>query len=445
MLSGLAEDGGLFVPDQWPKMDEEALATLAGRSYEEIAVEIMMPFVGDDFEIGELREHVEAAYSGFAHDARCPLVQYDRNSFILELFHGPTLAFKDFAMQLVGRLLQAALSRRNRRATIVGATSGDTGSAAIEAFRGMASVDVFILYPDNRVSDIQRLQMTTPSESNVHALAVDGDFDDCQALVKAMFNDAGFRKEMQLAAVNSINWARVLAQTVYYFASAIALGAPRRPVSFSVPTGNFGDVFAGHVARTMGLPIRDLIIATNQNDILHRALNSGSYEVRSVQESISPSMDIQVSSNFERVLFDACGREPRAVVDMMKQLKSGGFRISQGPWDWLRRNFRSGSCSEEETRTTIAATRSGTGLIVCPHTAVGIKVASEACKGSKVPVVALATAHPAKFPQAVEEACGVWPELPARMADIHKRPEGICKVANELEAVKRVVRERCAS
>ena len=442
MLAGLAEDGGLFVPDGWPQLAEPEISDLAGRRYEEIAERVMRPFVGDDFSGSGFREHVEAAYSGFAHGARCPLVQVGPNMFLLELFHGPTLAFKDFAMQLVGRLFQAVLERQGRRATIIGATSGDTGSAAIEAFRGMGSVDVFILFPDGRVSEIQRRQMTTATEDNVHAVAVAGDFDDCQALVKAMFNDSGFRDRMKLAAVNSINWARVLAQTVYYFAAATALGAPRRRISFSVPTGNFGDIYSGYVARRMGLPIEVLAIATNQNDILHRALSTGGYRMHEVKESFSPSMDIQVSSNFERALFDACDRDAESVRGMMSRVGSGGFDIGAAELAKLRAQFSSGSCTESETLAVIGSTRDRTGLVVCPHTAVGLKVAEEVAGPPDVPVVALATAHPAKFPDAVERACGVRPALPHRMADIGRRPERVCRVPNDLEAVQRAIIER---
>ncbi len=444
MLTGLAEDGGLFVPDRWPQLGYSEMRDLIGRRYEDIAVRVMRPFVGDEFGSEEFREHVEAAYAGFAHDSRCPLVQIGPNRFLLELFHGPTLAFKDFAMQLVGRLFQAALERGGRRATIVGATSGDTGSAAIEAFRGMKSVDVFILYPDNRVSEIQRRQMTTASEANVHAIAVSGDFDDCQALVKAMFNDAEFRQGMKLAAVNSINWARVLAQTVYYFSAATTLGAPDRKVRFCVPTGNFGDIYSGFVARRMGLPIESLTIATNQNDILHRALSGGSYRMQEVRESISPSMDIQISSNFERALFETSGRDAGSVRNMMEQLKQGGFDIKGDLLASLRSEFGSGSCSEEETMAAIGSTWRRTGQVICPHTAVGVKVADDTRGSPETPVVVLSTAHPAKFPDAVERACGVRPGLPVRMHDIHQRPERVCRVPNSLGQVQQTIRERSA-
>jgi threonine synthase len=313
MLTGLARDGGLYVPKSIPTLSQAEIRAMAGLSYEEIAFRVMRPFVGDSFSEEEFFEIIQRSYAGFRHSARAPLVQLQSNHFLLELFHGPTLAFKDFAMQLIGQMFQVALRRREEHVTIVGATSGDTGSAAIEAFRGLDAVDVFILYPHDRVSEVQRRQMTTPKDSNVHALAVDGHFDDCQARLKDMFNDFDFRDSVRLAGVNSINWARVLAQVVYYFSSALSLGAPDRPVSFTVPTGNFGDVFAGYIAKRMGLRIDQLVVATNQNDILHRCLSTGKYKKNMVLPSLSPSMDIQVSSNFERALFDAYDRDGSAV------------------------------------------------------------------------------------------------------------------------------------
>jgi threonine synthase len=440
MLTGLARDGGLYLPDHVPPMKQSEIASLAGLSYEEQAFVIMRPFIGSAFTDDEFREIIARAYAGFGHPARAPLKQLAPNHFLLELFHGPTLAFKDFAMQLIGQLFQAALKRSGQRVTIVGATSGDTGSAAIEAFRGLDNVDVFILYPDGRVSDVQRRQMTTPSEANVHALAVDGDFDTCQALVKDMFNDFAFRDEVGLAGVNSINWARVLAQVVYYFSATVSLGAPHRPVSFTVPTGNFGDVFAGYIARAMGLPIEKLIVATNHNDILHRALSSGGYVPGGVVPSISPSMDIQVSSNFERALFDAYGRDGAAVAQLMAELKAGGFHISQGALEALREAFASGRASEEETSSMIARAATEMGEVLCPHSAVGVQVA-QGFTGA-TPLVTLATAHPAKFPDAVEAATGARPALPARMADLFDRPERVTRVENDLSAIESVIEAR---
>lgn len=396
MMTGLARDGGLYVPESVPTMSSEAIAALAGLPYEEVAFRVMRPFMGDAFADDEFRALIRAAYAGFGHAARAPLVQLGPGHFLLELFHGPTLAFKDFAMQLIGQMMQAQLAKSGKRITIVGATSGDTGAAAMEAFRGLANVDLFILFPHGRVSEVQRRQMTTPTEANVHALAVDGDFDTCQGFVKDMFNDFAFRDNVRLAGVNSINWARVLAQVVYYFYAATALGAPHRAVSFTVPTGNFGDIFAGYIAKRMGLPIDRLVIATNQNDILDRALRTGAYLTDGVKPSISPSMDIQVSSNFERALFDAYGRDGAAVAQLMAELKTGGFTISQGAIQMLRATFASGRCAEDETLAVIARHWKTTGELLCPHSAVGVKVAEDHVGAA--PMVTLATAHPAKFP-----------------------------------------------
>ena len=440
MMTGLARDGGLYVPEAVPVMPQAEIAALAGLSYEETAFRVMRPFLGGTFADDEFRRLIATAYAGFGHAARAPLVQLGSNHFLLELFHGPTLAFKDFAMQLIGQLFQAALARSGGRVTIVGATSGDTGSAAIEAFRGLTNVDVFILYPHGRVSEVQRRQMTTPVESNVHAIAMSGDFDDCQARVKDMFNDFTFRDEVRLAGVNSINWARILAQVVYYVYAAVALGAPGRPVSFTVPTGNFGDIFAGSIARQMGLPIEKLVIATNQNDILDRAMRSGDYRTHGVRPSISPSMDIQVSSNFERALFDAHGRDGSAVAALMAELKQGGFHISANAMAALGAQFASGRCSEEETVDTIRRTFARTGEILCPHSAVGVKVAEEHL--GTIPMITLATAHPAKFPDAVESAMGQRPALPPRMADLFGRPERVTRAPDDLAALEALIRER---
>jgi threonine synthase len=443
MLTGLARDGGLYVPETIPTMSAAEIAALAGVSYEEAAFRVMRPFVGDAFTDAEFRGIIARAYAGFRHDARAPLVQLGPNHFLLELFHGPTLAFKDFAMQLIGQLFQFSLARRGERVTIVGATSGDTGSAAIEAFRGLDNVDVFILFPHGRVSEIQRKQMTTPNDANVHALALDGDFDDCQARLKDMFNDFEFRDGVRLAGVNSINWARVLAQVVYYFTSAVSLGAPDRKVSFTVPTGNFGDVFAGYIAKRMGLPIDRLVVATNQNDILHRCLSTGDYRPDGVAPSISPSMDIQVSSNFERALFYAYGQDGNAVGQVMDELKAGGFTVSQGALEALRETFDSGRCDEDQTRAAIRETWGASGELLCPHSAVGVHVA-EAQRNAHVPMITLATAHPAKFPAAVEEASGIHPPLPARMADLYERDERVTRVENDLSAIETLIKERIA-
>ena len=438
-MTGLARDGGLYVPESVPVLDFDGLG---GLSYEETAFRVMWPFLGETFTTDDFRGLIAKAYAGFGHAARAPMVQLGPNHFLLELFHGPTLAFKDFAMQLIGQMMQASLAKTGRRVTIVGATSGDTGSAAMEAFRGLANVDLFILYPHGRVSEVQRRQMTTPSEANVHALAMDGDFDDCQARVKDMFNDFTFRDGVRLAGVNSINWARVLAQVVYYIYAGVALGAPGRAVSFTVPTGNFGDIFAGYIARKMGLPIEKLVIATNHNDILHRALTTGEYRTDGVKPSISPSMDIQVSSNFERALFDAYGRDGSAVAALMGELQAGGFTISQGALQMLRETFVSGRCSEDETSATIRSTYAVTGEILCPHSAVAVKVAADQLGAT--PMITLATAHPAKFPDAVEAAMGVRPALPPRMADLFNRDERVTRVANDLTSLQSLIVERTA-
>ncbi|WP_288943849.1 threonine synthase [uncultured Roseovarius sp.] len=441
MLTGLARDGGLYLPESIPQMSAGDIAALEGLSYEDVAFRVMRPFIGDAFTDQEFQDIIARAYAGFGHAARAPLVQLDSGHFLLELFHGPTLAFKDFAMQLIGQLFEAALKRNGQRVCIVGATSGDTGSAAIEAFRGLDAVDVFILFPHGRVSEVQRRQMTTPTEDNVHALAMDGHFDDCQARVKDMFNDFAFRDAVGLAGVNSINWARVLAQVVYYFTSAVSLGAPQRKVSFTVPTGNFGDIFAGYIAKRMGLPIDRLVVATNQNDILHRCLTSSEYKPDGVIPSISPSMDIQVSSNFERALYYAYGQDGNAVAQLMDELKAGGFSVSQGALQALRETFDSGRCDEDETRATIRDTWSASGELLCPHSAVGVKVANEA-RVPGTPMITLATAHPAKFPAAVEEASNVHPPLPERMSDLYERSERVSRVDNDLGAIEALIKER---
>ncbi len=443
MLTGLARDGGLYLPAEIPVMSQDEIAALAGLPYEEIAFRVMWPYVSGSFAEDEFKAIIARAYDGFGHDARAPLKQLNENHFLLELFHGPTLAFKDFAMQLIGQLFQVALKRRGDRVTIVGATSGDTGSAAIEAFRGLDAVDVFILFPHGRVSEVQRRQMTTPADSNVHALAVDGDFDDCQAALKDMFNDFDFRDSVKLAGVNSINFARVLAQIVYYFSAAVSVGAPHRKVSFTVPTGNFGDIFAGYLAKRMGLPIDRLVVATNQNDILHRCLSGEGYFKGDTIPSISPSMDIQVSSNFERALYFAYGEDGGAVAQLMDELKNGGFNVSQGAMEALRECFDSGRVSEDETLATIKHTLNHSVELVCPHTAVGIKVAEEH-RSADVPMITLATAHPAKFPAAVEKASGEHPPLPSRMSDLYERPERVTRIANDLGALEDHIRRHIA-
>lgn len=442
MMTGLATDGGLYVPETVPTLTHDQIAAMAGQSYEEIAFTVMRPFIGDTFTDVEFRAMIGRAYVGFDHDARAPLVQLAPNHFLLELFHGPTLAFKDFAMQLIAQMFQSALKRSRDRITIVGATSGDTGSAAIEAFRGLENVDVFILYPHGRVSEVQRRQMTTPVEANVHALAMDGDFDDCQAMLKDMFNDTSFRESVRLAGVNSINWGRVLAQIVYFFSSAVSLGAPHRKISFTVPTGNFGDVFAGYIAKQMGLPIVDLVVATNQNDILHRTLETAAYIKEGVVPTISPSMDIQVSSNFERALFYAYGGKGEVVAAQMDDLKNGGFKISQGAYQYLRDTFASGRASEAETSLAIKTCLEAHGELLCPHSAVGVHVAQEHL--GITPMITLATAHPSKFPDAVDAASGIQPILPQHMENLYERDERVTRVPNNFEAISTLIKERIA-
>ena len=441
MLTGLARDGGLYVPETIPQMSVADMRALAGLSYEDVAFRVMRPFVGDTFTDAEFKACITRAYAGFGHKTRAPLVQIGPDHFLMELFHGPTLAFKDFAMQLIGQMFEVALKRSGKRVTIVGATSGDTGSAAIEAFRGLDAVDVFILYPHGRVSEVQRRQMTTPIESNVHAIAMDGDFDDCQARLKDMFNDFEFRDGVQLAGVNSINWARVLAQVVYYFTSAIALGAPDRKISFTVPTGNFGDIFAGFIAKQMGLPIERLVIATNQNDILHRCIATSAYTKTGVKPSISPSMDIEVSSNFERALFFAHDKDGAAIKGLMDDLsQTGGFTISENAMGALKAHYDSGMVTEAGTSAMIKTALADTGEVLCPHTAIAVAVAE--AQAHSAPMISLATAHPAKFPDAVEAATGTRPALPERMADLFEREERVTRAPNDLAALQSLIRER---
>ena len=423
LLTGLARDGGLYIPEEWPHFSKKEIRSWRGKSYQEIAEAVLTPFTGGEIEASELRRMIDEAYATFRHPAVTPLVQSGPNSFILELFHGTTLAFKDVAMQLLARLMDHALASRNERATIVGATSGDTGGAAIDAFGGRDRTDIFILFPYEKVSPVQQRQMTTTEHKNVHAIAVKGTFDDCQNLVKAMFNDTAFRDKMQLAGVNSINWARIMAQIVYYFTSAIALGGPDRKISYTVPTGNFGDIFAGYAAKRMGLPIGKLVIATNENDILARTLKTGRYEMKGVKATTSPSMDIQISSNFERLLFEAYDRDPAKVRRAMEGLKqSGSFEIEKKALEAITKQFRAGRVSEAQVAKTIRKVFRETGYLLDPHSAIGVFTAEKHRK-SNVPMVALATAHPAKFPLAVEKACGISPALPSWLAGLMQREE----------------------
>ncbi|MGV7030140.1 threonine synthase [Methylobacterium symbioticum] len=445
LLAGLARDGGLYLPESWPVIPKGEIAALAGARYADAAKRVLRPLVDGEIADADLDAMIEAAYAGFRHDAVCPLTQLGDNLFLLELFHGPTLAFKDVAMQLLGRLMDHVLRKRGARATIVGATSGDTGSAAVEAFRGLDQVDIFILYPHGRVSEVQRRQMTSVDAGNVHALAVDGTFDDCQNIVKALFQHADFADAVRLSGVNSINWARVAAQVVYYFTSAVALGAPHRPVSFAVPTGNFGDILAGWVAKRMGLPVERLMIGTNANDILVRTLEHGAYELQGVVPTTSPSMDIQISSNFERLLFEALGRDAASIRRLMAGLKqSGGFRLDEAVLATVRSEFDAVAVPEPDVMDEIRATHAGTGIVLDPHSAIGVRAARRLLeKDPRTPVVALATAHPAKFPDAVAQATGGGrPALPPHLADLMERPERVTRVANDQAAIETLIRAR---
>lgn len=439
-LAGLARDGGLYVPETWPQLAPQRIADFAGQPYAEVAVDVIRLFVGNTISDAELSRMAREAYGTFRHPAVVPLTQLGPSTFLMELFHGPTLAFKDVAMQLLARLMDHALAARGERTTAVVATSGDTGGAAVEAFRGRARADLFVLFPSGRISDVQRRMMTTAADDNVHAIAVEGTFDDCQAIVKGLFNHHAFRDKVRLSGVNSINWARIVAQTVYYFTAAAALGAPHRKVAFTVPTGNFGDVFAGYVAGRMGLPIDRLVVATNVNDILVRTLATGSYEPREVVATSSPSMDIQVSSNFERLLFEACGRDSKAVRAMMASLaQSRSFSISSPALSEIRASFSANRADEQEVYACIRTVLRETGRCVDPHTAVGIAVAEKEPRDPSVPMIVLGTAHPAKFPDAVEAACGLRPALPDWLADLDERPERVTPLAADQGAVERFI------
>lgn len=437
LLAGLARDGGLYLPQSWPEISQDEIRSFSGTTYSQVAKKVLSPFVDGEIPDAIFSQMVDDAYATFHHDAVVPLVQIGPNHWILELFHGPTLAFKDVAMQLLGRLMDYALQQRGDRATIIGATSGDTGGAAIEAFRGRENTDIFILFPKGKVSPVQQRQMTTVSDGNVYPIAIEGNFDDCQALVKAMFNHHGFRDQVRLSGVNSINWARIMAQVVYYFTSAAALGSPAKQTTFCVPTGNFGDIFAGYVAGQMGLPIEKLMIATNQNDILARMLETGRYEIKGVNASQSPSMDIQVSSNFERLLFELMERDTVSVNNAMSSLsQSGAFEIDSDTLSKLRSGFSADRCSEKQTSQQISKTLKSTGYLLDPHTAVGVHVSETTNMESAAPVITLATAHPAKFPQAVEDACGEVPRLPDFVGDLMIREEKFETLPNSLEAVE---------
>ncbi|TKD50388.1 threonine synthase [Sphingomonas baiyangensis] len=440
-LAGLAADGGLYVPEPWPSFSRDEIAAMAGLSYVETAVRVMAPFTAGVLNEADLSDLCTAAYGRFAHDAVTPLVQLDHRHWLLELFHGPTLAFKDVALQLVGLLFERFLTGSTEHLTVIGATSGDTGSAAIDALAGRAGVDIFMLHPEGRVSDVQRRQMTTVLAPNVHNIAIRGDFDTAQALVKAMFRDPAFSARFRLSAVNSINWARLMAQVVYYLYAAIRLGAPDRRIAFSVPTGNFGDVFAGYVAARMGLPVERLIVATNVNDILHRALSSGDYSSGTVTPTATPSMDIQVSSNFERLLFELSGRDGGALAAQMAGFEATkAMRLTNAQREGAAGLFTSARIDEDAMAQAIGAAYRGSGQVIDPHTAIGLAAAR--ADAGDTPIVTLATAHPAKFRDAVERASGVRPALPARVGDLFEREERFDTVDATFDAVSGYIAQR---
>ncbi|MFN2100195.1 threonine synthase [Altererythrobacter sp. MF3-039] len=439
-LAGLAPDGGLFLPSEWPQFSADEIAAMAGLSYVELATRVITPFVGDCLSENEVRALCDQAYGRFSHAAVTPLKQLDEQQWLLELFHGPTLAFKDVALQLLGLLFEKFLSRREDHLTIVGATSGDTGSAAIDAVAGREKIDIFMLHPKGRVSDVQRRQMTTVRAPNVHNIAIEGSFDDAQAMVKRMFRDVAMTSRFHISAVNSINWARLVAQVVYYFASAVQLGAPHRKVAFSVPTGNFGDVFAGYVAAKMGLPIEQLIVATNINDILHRALSSGDYSAGTVTPTAAPSMDIQVSSNFERLLFDVGGRDGQALAAQMHGFEeTKAMQLTNAQREGASGLFTSTRCDPDEMSRAMRWACEASGELIDPHTAIGLHAARSTAIDPAIPIITLATAHPAKFPDAVERATGLRPSLPARVGDLFSREESYTELPGDYDAVAKFV------
>ena len=437
VLTGLAPDGGLYVPETLPEFSREEIASWAGLSYEELAFKVISPFVDGAVADADLKKIIADSYATFRHKAIAPLVQTGHNEFILELFQGPTLAFKDFALQFLGHLLDYILKKRDQKVVVMGATSGDTGSAAIEGCRRCDNIDIFILHPHNRVSNVQRRQMTTVLEDNVHNIALDGNFDDCQNMVKASFADQSFLPEgRQLVAVNSINWARIMAQIVYYFYASLALGGPARPISFSVPTGNFGDIFAGYLAKRMGLPIDQLVIATNSNDILHRAISANDLSKQQLEHTLSPSMDIMVSSNFERMLFDLYDRDGRKIAQLMEDFKSGAMHLDDNALSRARELFASHRVDDERMIEVIREVFENTEYLLDPHTAIGVEAARATRRNQDVPMVCLATAHPAKFPEAVQKAGQTEdPALPHHMADLFEREERYEVLPNDAETV----------
>ncbi len=441
VLTGLAPDGGLYVPESLPKFSADEIASWAGLSYQDLALKIITPFVGGDIPDGDLKKIIDDSYATFHHGAIAPLVQTAQNEWILELFQGPTLAFKDFALQFLGNLLDYILKKRDQKVVVMGATSGDTGSAAIEGCCHCDNIDIFILHPHKRVSDVQRRQMTTVLTNNVHNIALEGNFDDCQNMVKASFGDQGFLPEdRQLVAVNSINWARIMAQIVYYFYAGLALGAPHRPIAFSVPTGNFGDIFAGYLASKMGLPVEQLIVATNANDILHRCISENDHSKKDLIHSLSPSMDIMVSSNFERLLFDLYDRDGAAIGQLIEDFKSGSMPLNDAALDKMRGLFSSYRLDDDAMIEVIRTVFDETGYLLDPHTAIGVEAARKVRKRQDIPMVCLATASPAKFPEAAQKAGqSEDPALPASMADLFEREERYTVQGNDLGSIQKFV------
>ncbi len=443
LLAGLAPDGGLFVPCEWPRFKRHEIEAFAGQSFASVASRVLCLLTGDCFSSEEITAICVRAFASFPHPAVTPIVQTGPEEYLLELFHGPTLAFKDVAMQVLGGMFEAVLPRRNRHLTIIGATSGDTGGAAIEALKNRAGINVYILHPAGRISEVQRRIMTTTGADNIFNLAVDGSFDDCQAIVKALFADRAFVEDVHLGGINSINWARILVQTVYYFTAAVAIGGPARQPSFVIPTGNFGDIFAGYVAGRMGLPVGRLAAAVNENDIVHRVLSTGQYRPGSVAVTPTPSMDIQVASNFERLLYEASGRDSAQVRTLMENLRqSGGFDLPKPVFKAISGQFSSASASVDDMRAAMRAINRETGMIIDPHTAVGVHAARQLRSGGTLdgPVITLATAHPAKFPDTVEQVLGVSPPLPAAHADLFQRTEVLGDCGNDAAAVKTIIR-----
>ncbi|WP_432697454.1 threonine synthase [Marinobacterium sp. YM272] len=436
LLAGLASDGGLYVPEQLPTFSQEEIASWAGLSYADLAFKVIKPFVDTCIKDDDLKRMIDETYAGFNHSAVAPLKELGTNEWVLELFHGPTLAFKDFALQLLGRLMDHVLAERGERLVIMGATSGDTGSAAIEGCRHSEHLDIFILHPHNRVSEVQRRQMTTILADNVFNIALEGNFDDCQQMVKDSFADQAFLKGLKLGAVNSINWARIMAQIVYYFSASLAVGGPHRPVAFSVPTGNFGDIFAGYLAKQMGLPIQQLVVATNRNDILHRVISGNDMSKGELVHTLSPSMDIMVSSNFERLLFDVYDRDGAAISELMDRFKKEPVKLDAARWEKVRELFDSACADDETTCQTIADVHAETGYLLDPHTAIGVKAARECWRDKSVPMITLATAHPVKFPEPVIKAGLEGPQLPEHLSDLFEREERLDVIDNDISAVQ---------